>query len=144
MSDGTQCRLRGRAEAVHVKLVDGLRADGLEVHTLSSAQSHLSRAERSIVDHILCEEAELFLRPCAACHDQGRTGYYQAWTLKRRALLGRPSIDISFGGSSNASRARTALYVPMFHGRHSRMLGRHDQLNRLTRLSQSHGRLRTK
>ena len=69
MSDGTQCRLRGRAEAVHVKLVDGLRADGLEVHTLSSAQSHLSRAERSIVDHILCEEAELFLRPCAACHD---------------------------------------------------------------------------
>ena len=104
-AEAKRCRLRSDAEALHVKLLGGLRADGITVHTLSSAGSRLDRAERSIVDHILCAEAELFLRPCAFCHDLGRTGFYQAWIQQRRAVIGRPTIDISYG-PSNSSQAK--------------------------------------
>ena len=84
-----------------VWLLAGLRTDGLEVRTLSDSRARLERTERSIVDHVLCEEAKLFLRPCISCNER-LSSYYQAWILQRRAAEGhRPTVDIPFDGPRN-------------------------------------------
>ena len=88
-----RCQRRGAAEMTHVQLVAGLRAGGLQVVTLPRVA--LGRAARSIIDHILCSEAKLFIRPCTGCSNRFES-YYQAWILQRRTVDGLQSVDVQY------------------------------------------------